>query len=80
MLTNTGLAYLYIPTTAENELVGQLAAKTEMPVQQAEANKELQPNHIYVIAPDRPMIVSDGMVKSMVSMPDYSYATVPTTI
>src|SRR5262245_65076554 len=62
-----GLAYVVVVHLApqhESELAPILARRTRMPVVEVDDNKklELQPNSVYVIAPDRKLEIKDGMV------------------
>ncbi len=61
--TDLGLAYVVIVHLAPehrsvlNEILGDV---TKMPVLQVEDSPQLQPNCVYVIAPDRELVIQDG--------------------
>ena len=62
-----GLAYVVVVHLAphhESELASILARRTRMPVVEVDDNKrlELKPDHVYVIAPDRKLEISDDKV------------------
>jgi two-component system, chemotaxis family, CheB/CheR fusion protein len=64
---NLGLAYVVVVHLAphhESELAPILARRTRMSVIEVDDNKKLQlkPNSVFVIAPDRKLEISDGMV------------------
>ena len=60
--SNTGAAYILIQHLDPNHdsMMAELLAKsTEMPVDQAEDGKAIQPNHVYIIPPNRFMTMAD---------------------
>jgi two-component system CheB/CheR fusion protein len=65
--TNLGLAYVVVVHLApdhESDLPAILARRTRMPVVQVSDHEEaqLRPDHVYVIAPDRKLIITDTSV------------------
>lgn len=65
--TNLGLAYvvvLHLAPDRESELPAILARRTRMPVVQVGDREatQLRPDHVYVIAPDRKLIITDTSV------------------
>src|SRR5215470_8358555 len=59
---NTGAAFivvLHLDPQHRSELSAVVAARTKMPVVQVEKTARLQPNHVYVIPPDRRLQVID---------------------
>jgi PAS domain S-box-containing protein len=75
----TGLAYVYIQhldPTQESHLTDILGRATTMPVVEAQHLMRIEPNHLYIIPPDRDLEVLDGMltlvprkVRSAIHMP-----------
>jgi two-component system, chemotaxis family, CheB/CheR fusion protein len=63
-----GLAYVVIVHLApghDSELASILGRRTKMPVVEVTEKKvELKPNHVYVIAPDRKLEISDTSIGS----------------
>lgn len=59
---NTGMAYVYIqhPDGEPGALPERLAEKTPMPVAPAGDDVALQPDHIYVVPNEAPIILADG--------------------
>jgi two-component system, chemotaxis family, CheB/CheR fusion protein len=62
-----GLAYVVVVHLApdhKSELPGILARRTKMPVVQIGDNgkTQLEPNHVYVVAPDRQLVIDDTAV------------------
>ncbi|GLI92363.1 CheR family methyltransferase [Methylocystis echinoides] len=60
-----GLAYVVIVHLAPDQpsaLTEILASETRMPVAQIDASAELQPNHVYVIPPNRELVISGNGV------------------
>src|SRR5262249_15075286 len=64
---DTGAAFVVIvhldPET-RSELAAILAARTRMPVSQVVGTEHLQPNHVYVIPPDRRLRLSDNEIST----------------
>lgn len=63
MPTDSGCAFvvvLHLDPKRESELARILSARTTMPVVQVEDGMRLAANHVYVIAPDSDLTVSDG--------------------
>src|SRR5262249_983862 len=60
---NTGAAFIVVlhldPSQHRSELSAIVAARTKMPVVQVEKPARLEPNHVYVIPPDRRLQVID---------------------
>src|SRR5262249_55753072 len=48
-----------------SQLASVLGSRTSMPVTQVERQARLQNNHVYVIAPDRRLVVSDHTVSAL---------------
>lgn len=64
--SNTGMAFVVIAhmsPTGQSLLVDLLSHATRMPVAQASAGMPIQPNHIYVIAPNTDLLVEGGAFK-----------------
>src|SRR5262245_17839454 len=60
--SNTGAAFivvLHLDPQHRSELSAIVAARTNMPVVQVETSARLEPNHVYVIPPDRRLQVVD---------------------
>ena len=65
MPADSGAAFvlvLHLDPTRESQMARVLSAHTEMPVQQVEDQMHIQPNHVYVIAPDRDLTVTAGVL------------------
>ena len=64
---DTGAAYVvivHLDPQHRSELPQILAAQTQMPVIQVQANEELRANHVYVIAPDRRLQIVDHQLSA----------------
>jgi two-component system, chemotaxis family, CheB/CheR fusion protein len=62
----TGMAFVIIPhldPTHDSAMAEILGRSTAMPVMQVTDEPLMQPNHVYVIPPDRNMIAADGHLK-----------------
>lgn len=62
---DVGVAYVVVIHSAPDKpslLSEILAGRTTMPVEQVEDQALLKPNHVYVIAPDRELIIVDDNV------------------
>src|SRR5688572_13191808 len=62
----TGMAFVlvqHLDPTHESALTTLLSRMTEMPVEQARNNLPLQPNHLYVIPPNKWMGISGRKLK-----------------
>src|SRR5262245_812649 len=62
MPSNTGAAFIvvvHLDPLHRSELSSIVAARTNMPVVQVETSARLEPNHVYVIPPDRRLQVVD---------------------
>jgi len=60
---DTGMAFVLVQHLApqhESILASILARETSMPVREAADGIHLEPNHVYVIPPDRDMMIKDG--------------------
>src|SRR5215813_2539585 len=60
---STGMAYVYIQhldPTHESLLTSILSKATKMPVLEAKNMMRIEPNHVYVIPPNKDMYVIDG--------------------
>jgi two-component system CheB/CheR fusion protein len=65
MPPDSGMAFVVVQHLArehESLLPELLARQTEMVVHEAEEGIEIEPNHIYVIPPDRLMTITDGVL------------------
>jgi len=63
---NTGMAYVYIQhldPTHESRLTEILAREAKMPVTEATEKLKLAPDHLYIIPPNREMVVENGVLK-----------------
>ncbi|WP_066408253.1 CheR family methyltransferase [Flavisolibacter tropicus] len=75
---NTGMAFFYFQINGiESDAAKQLTGATEIPVIKAEENIEVKPDHLYVIDPDKPQMLSDGVLKPMVNLPESPHAGMP---
>src|SRR5215213_7197760 len=62
---NTGMAYVVIThlhPEYESHLAELLQRHTEMPVRQVNGPIPIEQNHVYVIPPDRSLLIEDGEV------------------
>ena len=69
----TGLAYVYIQhlsPTHESQLTDILSQKTTMPVREARHRMPVQANHVYIIPPNKGMVVADGLLKLVPRQPE----------
>ncbi len=67
MPDHTGAAYVvivHLDPEHQSELAPILAARTAMPVVQVEASEPLQPDHVYVIPPNRRLVLTDHELKT----------------
>ena len=65
MPNDSGAAFvlvLHLDPTRESQMARVLAAHTAMPVVQVEDQMQIQCNHVYVIAPDRDLTVTGGVL------------------
>src|SRR5215472_5651513 len=65
---NTGAAFivvLHLDPQHRSELSAIVAARTKMPVVQVEKTARLEPNHVYVIPPDRRLQVIDHEISAI---------------
>src|SRR5687767_15779955 len=63
---NTGMSYIYIQhldPNHESMLSSIIGRITKMPVQEAKDALHIKPNHVYIIPPNREMILVDGNLK-----------------
>ncbi|MBD0303906.1 MAG: ATPase, partial [Tolypothrix sp. T3-bin4] len=66
--TDTGMAFVLIQHLDPNHksLLSQILSRsTQMPVTQVVGNTTVEPNHIYVIPPNKQMTISQGVLKLM---------------
>ena len=64
---DTGAAFVvivHLDPQARSDLAGILATRTRMPVSQVVDTERLQPNHVYVIPPDRRLRLSDHEIST----------------
>ncbi|HEX6161396.1 MAG TPA: chemotaxis protein CheB [Thermoanaerobaculia bacterium] len=62
----TGLAFVliqHLAPTHESMLAGILARSTAIPVQEIEDRVRIEPDHVYVIPPDRELRIRDGRLR-----------------
>lgn len=62
----TGMTFVFVPHLDPNHesLMPELLARlTEMPVQQVKNSTEVQPNHVYIIPPNKTLTIEKGMFK-----------------
>ena len=63
---NTGMVYVYIQhldPDHESMLPSILSRVTKMPVQEAKEALKIKPDHLYIIPPNREMVLEDGSLK-----------------
>jgi two-component system, chemotaxis family, CheB/CheR fusion protein len=63
----TGAAYVvivHLDPDSRSELAGILSSRTSMPVTQVEEQTSLEPDHVYVIAPNRRLQISDHSISA----------------
>jgi len=63
---NSGFGFIvaaHLDPTQESHLSGLLGRCTEMPVVQIEQPAGVEPDHLYVIAPDQELTIKDGVVR-----------------
>ena len=63
---DTGMAFVvvqHMPPTHESVLAEILGRTTPMPCTQVQDEPRVEPNHVYVIPPDRNMILTDGFLR-----------------
>ena len=64
--TNTGMAFVlvsHLSPSHASHLAEILSRATRMPVNEVKDEPKVQPNRVYVIPPDRSMIISGGVLK-----------------
>src|SRR5918996_1368677 len=64
---DSGLAFgiaAHLDPTHESHLTELLSRCTEMPVVQIERSVEVEPDHVYVIAPDQELTIRRGVVRA----------------
>ena len=64
---DTGAAFVvivHLDPESRSELASILSARTHMPVSQIEHTERLQPDHVYVIPPDRRLLLSDHEIST----------------
>src|SRR5262249_53304447 len=65
---HTGAAFVvvvHLDPQSRSDLSGILAGHTRMPVTQVGAPERLQPNHVYVIPPDRQLRITDHEISAV---------------
>src|SRR5262245_41222858 len=68
MPVDLGVAFVvvaHLEPSHPSELVPILQRRTSMPVHQVDAKMPLQANSVYVIAPDRRLVITDGDISSL---------------
>ncbi len=77
---NLGLSYVVVIHLAPDhpsQLSAILAGRTRMPVEQVEDSPKLRPNRVYVIAPDRELVIDgDSLSARPISAPRSKRATI----
>jgi two-component system CheB/CheR fusion protein len=66
MPTNTGMAFVlvsHLSPSHASHLAEILSRATRMPVNEVKDEPKVQPNHVYVIPPDRSKIIANGVLK-----------------
>src|SRR5262245_55166589 len=66
MPTNTGMAFVlvsHLSPSHASHLAEILSRATRMPVNEVKDEPKVQPNRVYVIPPDRSMVISGGVLK-----------------
>src|SRR5216110_1051200 len=66
MPTDTGMAFVlvsHLSPSHASHLAEILSRATKMPVNEVKDEPKVQPNRVYVIPPDRSMIIADGVLK-----------------
>lgn len=66
MPSTTGLAFVlvqHLDPTHESLMADLLGRYTDMPVVQVEDQMPVEPDHVYIIPPDRYMMISDGVLR-----------------
>ncbi|HTF16733.1 MAG TPA: chemotaxis protein CheB [Chryseolinea sp.] len=69
---DTGMAFVYVQhldPTHKSMLADILSRVTKMPVQDARQRMPLAPNHIYIIPPNKDLIIVDGVLKLNIRRP-----------
>jgi two-component system, chemotaxis family, CheB/CheR fusion protein len=67
MPSDSGLAFIvaaHLDPTQKSHLTELLGRCTKMPVIQIENSIKVEPNHVYVIAPDQELTLKDGIVRT----------------
>src|SRR5262245_8451075 len=65
--TDTGIAFVvvvHLDPDVQSELASILATKTKMRVTQIESSAVLEPDHVYIIPPNRNLRINDGRVSA----------------
>src|SRR5262245_66074799 len=65
MPPDSGLGFIvaaHLDPTQESHLTQLLSRCTKMPVVQIERSIEVEPNHVYVIAPDQKLTIRQGVI------------------
>lgn len=76
---NTGIAYIYIQhldPSHESNLVTILRRETKMPVVEATDNVKIEPDHLYVMPPNKELSLVDGVI-SVSDRPSRPYSSMP---
>ena len=72
MPTDTGMAFVlvsHLSPSHASHLAEILSRATQMPVNEVKDEPQVQPNHVYVIPPDRSMVISSGSLKLLPRRP-----------
>lgn len=68
----TGMAFVlvqHLAPTHPSALAEILSRETKMPVAEVQGEAEVLPNHVYVIPPDRSMVIAGGMLQLLPRQP-----------
>jgi two-component system CheB/CheR fusion protein len=61
----TYVVVVHLDPEHQSDLASILGARTKMPVSQIEATANLQPNHVYVVAPNRRLHITDHEISAV---------------
>src|SRR5881394_1527793 len=70
--TDTGMAFVlvsHLSPSHASHLAEILSRATRMPVEEVKDEPRVQPNRVYVIPPDRSMVIADGSLKLLPRRP-----------
>jgi two-component system, chemotaxis family, CheB/CheR fusion protein len=61
----TYVVVVHLDPEHQSDLAGILGARTKMPVSQVEATADLEPNHVYVVPPNRRLHITDHEISAV---------------